>query len=391
MNLALADVRHDFLRFFLTMAGVGFLVMAATGMVGLYRGVVGDALLIVDDIGADLWVVQGGRAGPFSESSTVAADMDRRVRGVPGVASTRRFLQVSRQFVVAGRDHRAAVTGLDHPTDDGAWLRLAAGRGLVAGHSEAIADETVGVAIGDHIRLAGDDYTIVGTTRGMVDASGDGMLFVTVADATTIAQRRTGEEILLARAASAPTSASTSASTESGGARRPESKIAAVLIGLDPGADPDAVRARIDAWGDVDVLSRADQRALLLDQRLWRLRLQILAFTGVLLVVMAIVISLIIYMLTMEKRHQIAMLKLIGARNRVIVAMILQQSFVIGAGALALGLVMSKIVFPFFPRRVLIEPADFAALSLAVALACGLAGLLGIARALEVRAQEVLS
>lgn len=383
MNLALADVRFDFLRFFLTMVGVGFLVMAATGMVGLYRGVVGDALLVVEDIGADLWVVQGGRAGPFSESSAVAADMDRRVRGVPGVASARRFVQISRQFVFAGHDHRAAVTGLDHPTDDGAWIPLAAGRGLVAGHYEAIADESVGLAIGDRVRLGGDDYTIVGATRGMVDASGDGLMFVTVADATTIAQRRTGEEILLARAAAT--------ASASGSSVRQDSRISAVLVRLDPGADEAAVRARITAWGDVDVLSRADQRSLLLDQRLWRLRLQILAFTGVLLVVMAIVISLIIYMLTMEKLHQIAMLKLIGARNGVIVSMILQQSFVIGAGALALGLAMSKTVFPFFPRRVLIEPADFAALSLAVGIACGLAGLLGIARALEVRAQEVLS
>ncbi|WP_246230986.1 hypothetical protein [Rhizobium oryzihabitans] len=64
MNLAFKDVKYNFLRFLLTTAGVGFLIMASTGMVGLYRGIVGDALLVVDKIGADLWVVQGAGPGP---------------------------------------------------------------------------------------------------------------------------------------------------------------------------------------------------------------------------------------------------------------------------------------------------------------------------------------
>lgn len=85
---------------------------------------------------------------------------------------------------------------------------------------------------------------------------------------------------------------------------------------LDPSVDVVAMRAAVLAWGDANVPSRADQQSLLLDKRLWRLRVQILAFTGVLLAVMAVVITLMTYILTMEKRHQIAMLKLIGARSR---------------------------------------------------------------------------
>lgn len=387
MNLAFKDVKYNFLRFLLTMAGVGFLIMASTGMVGLYRGIVEDALLIVEKIGADLWVVQGGRAGPFSESSAVSADMDRRVEGLAGVSSVRRFVQISQQFGFEGRDLRASITGLDFPKDRGEWVQLQEGRYLNAGHFEAIADESIGLALGDQVRLGQDDYLIVGLTRGMVDASGDGLMFVTVNDAMTIAKRRTSEEVLLARAAAGKTAAA--AVSES--SVQQDSKIAAVLVTLDKGADENRVRTNVLSWGDANILSRADQRDLLLNQRLWRLRLQILAFTGVLLVVMAIVISLIIYMLTMEKLHQIAMLKLIGARNSVIVAMIAQQSFLIGAGALVLGLAMSKLVFPFFPRRVVIDPWDFAGLALAVGTVCAFASLLGIWRALKVRAQEVLS
>lgn len=385
MNLGLKDIRHNFGRFLLTAAGVAFLVTASVGMIGLYRGIVADALLVIDRIGADLWVVQGGRAGPFSESSAISSAMDRRVEGIAGVGQVRRFVQISQQFSHAGKPRRASITGLDYPKDRGAWVPLVAGRHLAQGHFEAIADASIGVALGDRLRLGPDDYTVVGLTRGMVDMGGDGLLFVTVNDAMAIASRRSSEEILLARQGGA------TEGVVGGSSVRQDSKIAAVLVRLDPGADVAALRAAVLAWGDANVLSREDQQSLLLDQRLWRLRVQILAFTGVLLVVMAIVITLIIYMLTMEKRHQIAMLKLIGARNGVIVAMIAQQSYLIGAGGLLLGLGLSQLIFPFFPRRVVIAPADVAALALAMATICGLASALGISRALKIRAQEILS
>lgn len=386
MNLGLKDIRHNLGRFLMTAAGIAFLVTASIGMVGLYRGIVEDALLVIDKIGADLWVVQGGRSGPFSESSAISSDMDRRVEGIEGIASVRRFVQLSQQFPFSGRQLRASITGLDYPKDRGEWVPLTTGRHLANGHFEAIADASIGLALGDRVRLGQDDYIIVGVTRGMVDMSGDGLMFVTVNDATEIAQRRSSEEVLLARNAR-----SQDRSMSTGSSVQQDSKISAALVTLNPAADEELVRAAIMAWGDANVLSKADQENLLLNQRLWRLRVQILAFTAVLLVVMAIVISLIIYMLTMEKRHQIAMLKLIGARNSVIVRMIAEQSYLIGAGGLLGGIALAKLIFPFFPRRVVLDPGDVGLLALAVALICGFASVLGISRALKVRAQEVLS
>ncbi len=385
MNIALKDIRQNLGRFLMTAAGVAFLVTASIGMIGLYRGIVQDALVIIDQVGADLWVVQGGRSGPFSESSAISSDMDRRVAGIAGVAGVRRFVQISQQFSFRGRELRASITGLDFPKDRGQWVPLTVGRHLENGHFEAIADASIGLALGDQVQLGQDDYTIVGMSRGMVDMSGDGLLIVTVNDAMAIAQRRTSEEVLLAR-----TQPGYGQST-SGSSVQQDSKIAATLVTLEQGADEKAVRAAIMAWEDANVLSKADQQNLLLNQRLWRLRVQILAFTTVLMLVMAIVVSLIIYMLTMEKRHQIAMLKLIGARNAVIVGMIAQQSFLIGAGGLVLGLLLSQLIFPYFPRRVVIDLPDIGMLAVAMAVICGLASLLGISRALKVRAQEILS
>jgi len=163
------------------------------------------------------------------------------------------------------------------------------------------------------------------------------------------------------------------------------------LASLDPAADPARIASAVLLWGDANVLSQAEQQALLLDKRLWKLRIQILAFTGVLLVVMTIVVSLIIYMMTIEKIHQIAMLKLIGARSWVIASMIIQEAGAVGVGGFGFGVAAAHLVFPYFPRRVVITPGDLTMLFLAVAAVSTFAGLLGIFRAMKVRAQEVLS
>ncbi|MCS0501184.1 ABC transporter permease [Ancylobacter mangrovi] len=386
MNLALKDAIHSPTRFALTAFGVAFLMTAMIGMTGLYRGVVEDALLIIERIDADLWVVQGERAGPFAEGSAVAQDMDRRVEGVPGVADVRRFTQFSQQFAFDGATRRATVTGVDVPRDDGHWLSLTAGRWLHAGRYEAIADASTGLHVGDRVRLGLDDYDIVGLTRNMVDSAGDGLMFVSINDATAIAQRRTSEEVHLARAAHGELAASPDGSSVA-----QESKIAAVLVRLDPAADPARVIAAMERWGDVRVLTTAQQRDLMLNARLWKLRLQILAFTGLILIITAIVVSLIIYTMTIEKLHEIALLKLMGARESVVAGMIGQQAGMIGLAGFALSLLIARLVFPLFPRRVVMDPPDLAALGLALALICAVAAWVGIARASKVSAREVLS
>ena len=190
MNLAWKDISFNRVRFLLTAAGVGAMIVATIGMVGLYRGIVYEALLMILEGGADLWVVQGNTHGPFSEMSRVSGTLDRRVEGVPGVKKVRRFIQYSRQFYFNGRRFGMSVTGLDYPHDTGTWLPLVEGRYLSTGHYEAIADVVTGLVLGDRIRLGPDDYTIVGITRGQVDVAGDGLLYVSIADALVIDRLR---------------------------------------------------------------------------------------------------------------------------------------------------------------------------------------------------------
>ncbi len=52
-----SNIQHNLGRFTLTVFGIRMLLMIVMGMAGIYRGLIEDATLLVERIGADLWVV----------------------------------------------------------------------------------------------------------------------------------------------------------------------------------------------------------------------------------------------------------------------------------------------------------------------------------------------
>jgi putative ABC transport system permease protein len=380
VNLAWKDIKFNYVRFALTALGIGAMITATIGIIGLYRGVVHEALLMILESDADLWVVQGNTYGPFSEMSRVAGTLDRRVEGVAGVKKVRRFIQYNRQFTF--HDHRfgMSITGLDYPHDAGDWLPLVAGRFLGTGHFEAIADVATGLALGDRIRLGPDDYTIVGMTGGQVDAAGDGLLYVSIADALAIDRYAPSEAVLLGRI-------SRSRPDEP----PPGRPVSAILITTHSGADIATIRQIIEKWGDVRVFSQVEQVDVMLNGRLYKLRLQILAFVITMLTVMAGVVSVAVYASVLEKLHAIAMLKLMGAPNRTIAWMIVQNSTLIGIFGFAMALASAHLIYPYFPRNVLMTWDDMGNLFATVVIVCASSSWLGVTRAMKVRAQEILA
>ncbi|BDU71527.1 ABC transporter permease [Mesoterricola silvestris] len=379
MNLAIRDIRANFLKFVLTALGVGLLLMAARSMAGLYRGIVYDALEVIEESGADLWVVQAGTEGPFAEASVLDRTLADRTRGVPGVGKARQFELVQKRFQVAGSTIRGSLLGLDFPEDRGEWLPLVAGRSLSASTGEALGDPSMGLRLGDPVTVGRTTCRVVGLMRGLVDASGNPILVASLNDVLEMESWRPSESVLLERAAGLPVRSAK------------QGKIAAVMVNLDPGARESEVVAAISRWGDVAVLTRAQERDAMLLGRLDKLRTQILMFLVTLLIVSGVVVSVTIYTMTMEKTHEIALLKLIGARNSVIINMIVQQSLLMGGLAFLLALGAGRLLNPLFPRRLVQLPADTLLFALVVLLICGAGSALGILKAMGVRAQEVLS
>jgi putative ABC transport system permease protein len=101
--------------------------------------------------------------------------------------------------------------------------------------------------------------------------------------------------------------------------------------------------------------------------------------------------ALILYTLTLDKIHDIAMLKLIGARNSIIIGLILQQALLMGTLGYALAWWLGQYAFPRFPRLVRIENSDLLMLAGIVFAISVLASLLGIWKAMRVEPNKVLA
>jgi putative ABC transport system permease protein len=85
------------------------------------------------------------------------------------------------------------------------------------------------------------------------------------------------------------------------------------------------------------------------------------------------------------------MLKLMGARNSVILGMILQQAVVLGALGYVFGYYVGQFAFPSFPRRVALAPIDLLAIAGVVLGISVVSSLLGIWRTSKIDPNMVLS
>ena len=402
MNLAVRDIRHNLGRFALTVFGIGMLLMIVMGMAGIYRGLIEDATLLVKRIGADLWVVQRDTRGPFAEISRVPKTLVYRVLAVPGVQSAREFVFHTIQREHNGKPLRMSVLGLSWPLDKGQWLPLVAGRPLAQNHYEMVVDKTLGFRLNERIKLGKDSYTVVGITSGMVSTNGEGMAFLSVWDSQAVQFDTPGEAIRLQRAArqrrsegedmflSQPLLSEQLArpAAELPAVTSPE--LSAVVVRVAPGADPAAVAATISSWADVSVFTKAGQENLLLQGMVDKARRQLGMFRALLTIIAAIIMALILYTLTLDKLHSIALLKLIGAPNRVILGLILQEAIVLGLVGYGIAYLAGQKLFPYFPRRVVLTTGDLLQLAVIVLAVSVLSSLLGIWRAMQVQPNETL-
>lgn len=99
-------------KFVFTGIGLGLLIGVTLTMAGVYRGMVDDAQAMLDNSGADLWVVQRNTLGPYAEPSSINDDVDRSIRAMPGVARAANVTYLTMQIGHVGRDVRVMVVGI---------------------------------------------------------------------------------------------------------------------------------------------------------------------------------------------------------------------------------------------------------------------------------------
>jgi putative ABC transport system permease protein len=375
MNLALADIRHSIGRFLITCVGIGLLLGVALSMVGIYQGVVREALALTRSLGAELWVVEQGTRGPFAEASRIPGDVREMVARIPGVAAAGGLtLRTAEADGPQGRI-RLQVVGYE-PGRPGGPGSLAEGRGLGGTRFELVADARSGLPLGATLSLGADRYRVVGITRGLVASGGDPLVFATLRDSQEMQFRQAPPAARRALAAGAQPG--------------PTDTVNAVIARLHPGADAGAVADTVRRWKHLSALTAAEQEDLLTRSVVQRARMQLGIFTVVLLFVSGVIIALIIYTMTMDKRREIATLKLIGAPDLTIAGLVLQQAMLLGAVGFVAGLVLVFSVRDRFPRAVELGAFEIAIMAAVTAVICLLASLLSIRTALRIDPQQAL-
>jgi putative ABC transport system permease protein len=385
INLASRDILHGWGKFVFTGVGLGLLIGVTLTMAGVYRGMVDDAKAMIDNAGADLWVVQQATLGPYAEPSSIHDDVARDLLGQEGVMEAGNVTYLTMQIQRGGKDVRVMLVGIEQGKP-GEPAFLVAGRPIARTHYEALADIKTGLALGESIQIRRHAYTVVGLTQRMVSSSGDPMIFVPLKDAQEVQFLKGNDALLNDRART----------TENPAFNRPgvldavlasqssSHMVNAVLVRIRTGFDDQIVAEQIMRWKHLQAYTKGQMEEILVAKLIATASKQIFMFLVILSIVSAAIVAFIIYTMTMNKIREIAVLKLVGAGNRTISSMILQQALSLGLIGFVVGKTAATFWAPLFPKYVLLIPGDAIVGFILVMLMCSLASVFAIRAALRI-------
>ncbi len=371
IHLAGEDIKHTLGKFIVTAMGVGMLLGIVLIMMGVYRGMIVDAEVLLNDLNVDLWVVQQGTLGPFAEASRVHEDLQYTVKSLQGIdkscAVTFQNIQLPRnngkvRVFAVGYD----VYGDINPINP---KRLIAGRSLSRDHYEIVVTDKTGFSLHDRIKLGRHIYTVVGVTHGSVSSGGDFLVYISLKDAQELQFSYSDKRIQTDRAR--------------GIVNRDTHMVNAVIARVKSGYSAVKIAGTIRKWYHKSVYTRKQQRTVLTRHVVEKASKQIGMFTAILIIVATIIIALIIYTMTLEKMKEISIMKLIGLPNAMIVRMIVEETLLLGILAFIFGNIFSHMIYSKFPKRVVLEIPDAWMLFAVVMVASILASFVGVKKVIN--------
>ncbi len=373
INLAYKDIAHSYLKFIVTAMGVGMLLGIVLIMIGVYRGMVIDAEVLLDDIGADLWIVQENTLGPFAESSRIHEDIKDTLRANPNVDKSMALAFLNLQIKTPlGVMKRVYSVGYD-PYGELSPInkkRLIEGRELKKSHYEIVVSKKLGFKLEDKIKLGRNIYTVVGITEGVVSSGGDPVVFVSLKDAQELQFLYSNARIRNDRARGIKVDMD-------------NHLVNAVVLKLFTGSDPNIVAEDIRRWKHLGVFTAKEESDILTKNVIETASKQIGMFTVILIGVSTIIIALIIYTMTLEKIKEISIMKLVGLPNFMITKMIMQETLALGILAFIFGNIFAHAIWDKFPKRVVLRVEDAWLLFGVVVIASIISSLFGVYKALK--------
>ncbi len=371
INLAYKDISHSLSKFLITAVSVGVLLGIVVIMIGVYRGMVSDAKSLLNDIHADIWIVQQDTFGPFAQSSRVHEDLQNQISYQNGVKSAEAITFQTFQMENRYGDFKAMLVGYD-PFGKIQVInksKLIEGRVIQKQHYEIVVSKKTNYKLGEYIRFGRDRFKVVGITKNTVSNSGNYLMFVSLKDAEILQFTYTNERIR-----------SDSNRNIRGG--NPH-LVNAIMAKIKKGYNPKEVAKNIEIATHKKVFTAAGQNKLLLEKVIKMAAKQIGLFTLILIVVAIVIIALIIFTSVLEKIKEISILKLIGISNLTISMMVIEETVVLGILAFISGNIFAIAIKGYFPKRIALNMSDSFALFFIIIVASIFASLFGIYKVIK--------
>ena len=305
MLLARRNLFRDRTRFLLSVLGVAVSIGLMLLLAGYRAGVYSQASAYLDNTPGSVIVAERGIRDFLGTSSILPAGAEDAARQSPGVA---RVIPIVSQFVIFerhGRKDGFFLIGYDPAKGGGPWRR-AAGREPTA-DDELVVDRTTArqheIAIGDRIRLLDREATVVGLSDETNFWAGS----------IAFARISTLESLL-----------------------RAPGLQSFLIVTPTAGTSPDTLLERLSIPGS-EVLLKADVIAS--DRKLMArvYDAPIGLMVAIAFVVGVLVVGLVIYTATIERRREYGALKAIGARNRTLYRVVTTQALIAAAAGALVG------------------------------------------------------
>ena len=306
MSLARRNLLRDRTRLALSVLGVALAVMLMLLLNGLLGGMYTQIGAYLDHSPGSVVVAQTGVRNLLGATSIVPPGTVDRVRSEVGVA---RAIPIISQFVILdikGRKQPTYMIGYDSAQGGGPW-QLASGRSPQT-DDEMVFDRVLAqrndIALGDTVTVMGRGFTVVGLSDGTTSWM-TSFFFV----------RASAAESLL----------------------RVPGATSFILVSPTQDTSATALRDRLDTLPGIEAVLKSDMVAndVTLIARFFSLPLKLMV--AIAFLVGTLVVGLVIYTATTERRKEYGMLKAIGARNWLLYRVVTAQALIAALAGAVFG------------------------------------------------------
>lgn len=358
MELAWQNLLKDRLRLTLSIASVALAVMLILLLGGFLSGMYLQISAYLDHTPGELVVAQDGVSNLMGISSLLpeSAASYARTEGAGKV------LPILSQFVILdlhGKKQPAYLVGYDPKAGGGPW-QIAAGR-EPRDDKELVFDANLaqrhGISVGDMVEIMDRDFTVTGLSEG-TNSWMTSFVFV----------RKTAAEKLY----------------------RTPGATSFLLVSPSARVPLDELRLRLTRLSGTEVSSKAEVIAN--DRSLFGkfFAAPVRLMVGIAFLVGTLVVGLVIYTATVERRREYGALKAIGARNRTLYKVVVTQALIaaVAGSILGTGLALggASLVMLLRPQFLIVLEPEAVAQALSAGLLMALLSALVPARSMAVLA-----